>query len=102
MTYDDELILFSQTVVEDEVGNQTLVETPKPVLCGVKSIGRSEFYSATSNGLKPEIIFVLNKYEYDNESKAVHDGTTYKVMKTYSEDGSEDIELTCERSTFNG
>lgn len=101
MTYDHELILFTQTIVEDELGNQIPGEVPRAILCNVKSIGRTEFYSAAGAGLKPELVFIINKYEYQNEDKVKFEELPYKVIKTYST-GSEEIELTCERSIGNG
>lgn len=99
MSYDHELILFSHEVVEDDVGNQTVVEgVPRAILCDIKSIGRNEFYNAASAGLNPEIVFVINKYEYANEDKVSYEGLTYRVIKTYST-GLEEIELTCERGS---
>lgn len=97
MSYDYELILFTQSVVEDDLGNQTIEETTKSILCDIKSIGRNEFYNAASAGLNPEIVFVVNKYEYANEDKVSYEGLSYKVIKTYVT-GLEEIELTCERS----
>jgi len=63
VTYDHELILIGQTIQEDEIGNQTPIETRKTVLCNVKSVGRNEFYSAATAGLRPSIVFVIHGYE---------------------------------------
>lgn len=106
MTFDNELILLSSTVTYDDIGNP--IETPIEVdiLCGVKSIGRTEFYNAAANGLKPSYIFVVHPYEYSGETyvKFSKDGvqyTKYKVMKTY-EANMEELELTCEKVIGNG
>lgn len=73
----------------------TLVgETETTILCGVKSVGRVEFYNAAQSGLNPEIIFVVHGYEYSGQQKVKYEGTTYKVVRTYAV-SFEELELTC-------
>lgn len=109
MTYDHELTLvgliypkdengFPQT---DEVGNQISEEIKSVVLCCVKSIGRTEFYNAATNGLKPEFIFVVHGYEYFGETLVEFEGVKYNVIRTYSVN-FEEVELTCEKVAANG
>jgi len=101
MTYDNELVLIAQEFVEDEIGNQTPIETRKTVLCNVKSVGRNEFYSAATAGLRPSIVFVIHGYEYDGEQVVEFEGARYNVIRTYSTD-FEEVELTCERVAADG
>ena len=101
MTFDHELTLISQTVKEDEIGNQIPVETETVVLCGLKSVGRNEFYSAAVTGLKPELVFVIHGYEYNGEQEVKFEGNRYRVIRTYLTD-FEEVELTCERVTADG
>ena len=101
MTYDNELVLIAQEFTEDEIGNQVQIETRRTVLCNVKSVGRNEFYSAATSGLKPSIVFVIHGYEYNGEQKVEFEGVKYNVIRTYSTD-FEEIELTCERVAANG
>ena len=96
MTYDYELTLIQQTYIEDEIGNQTTIEIKTVVYCGLKSIGRTEFYNAVANGLKPEMVFNINKFEYSGEQLVECEEKRYKVIRTYSEN-FEEIELTCEK-----
>ena len=96
MTYDHELTLISQTVTEDEIGNQVPVETETVILCGLKSVVRAEFYKAALNGLKPEMVFVIHAYEYSGQKKVKFEGNYYSVIRTY-EPSFEELELTCER-----
>lgn len=100
------LTLLSTTITYDEIGNP--IETPNniDILCDMKSIGRTEFYNAAANGLKPEAIFVVHPYEYNNEryvefSKDETPKIRYKVIKTYEVD-FEKLELTCEKVAGNG
>ena len=100
MTYDHELTLISQTVTEDEIGNQIPVETDAVILCGLKSIGRAEFYNAAATGLKPEITFIIHAYEYSGQKKVGFEGGFYNVIRTY-EPSFEELELICERVIGN-
>lgn len=96
MIYDYELTLIQESYIEDEIGNQIPEEVKTVVLCGLKSIGRTEFYNAAANGLKLELIFVIHGYEYNGE-KLVKFGTKkYNVVRTYSTN-FEEIELICEK-----
>lgn len=101
MTYDNELILISETYTEDEIGNQIPIEKRTNILCNISSIGRNEFYNAANSGLKPSLIFTIHTYEYNNESLVEFENVRYKVIKTYSK-GIEEVELTCEKVLGSG
>lgn len=105
MTYDNELTLLSSAITYDDIGNPIETPTSIDILCGVKSIGRAEFYNAAANGLKPSYIFVVHPYEYGGEtyvefSKDSTPKQKYKVIKTY-EKNMEELELTCEKVLGN-
>lgn len=101
MTYDHELTLIGQTIQEDDIGNQISVETETVVLCGLKSVGRSEFYSGAATGLRPELVFVIHAYEYNGEQIVEFEGVRYRVIRTY-QTGTEEIELTVEKVNADG
>jgi SPP1 family predicted phage head-tail adaptor len=101
MTYDHELTLISQIITEDAIGNQVPVETETVILCGLKSIGRAEFYNAAATGLKPELVFVVHGYEYTGQQVVKFEGAGYKVIRTYA-NGFEELELTCEKVIADG
>lgn len=94
--YDKEVILISHTYGNDEIGNQIPKEIRREILCKEKSVGRSEFYSAATSNMRPEVILTIHKYEYEGERKVEFEEQQYTVLKTYSEN-FEEIELTCER-----
>ena len=100
-TYDHELTLIGETIVEDEIGNQRPVETRTTILCSVKSAGRNDFYSGAAAGLRPEYVFTIHAYEYGGERVVEFDGVRYRVIRTY-QTGTEEIELTAERVIGNG
>jgi SPP1 family predicted phage head-tail adaptor len=101
MTYDHEITLIGYTIEKDEIGQDVEVPTYTDVLCGIKSIGRNEFYSAAQTGLKPSITFVIHGYEYNGEKKVEFEGEKYKVIRTYMKD-FEEMELVCEKVIGNG
>lgn len=101
MTYDNELTLIGSTIAKDEIGQEVETPTETTVLCGLKSVGRNEFYSAAQAGLKPTLIFEMHGYEYNEEKKIIFGTQEYKVIRTYSP-SFEVLELTCERVGANG
>lgn len=101
MRYDKELTLIKQSVNEDELANQNITETRRKVLCSMKSAGRNDFYAGAVHGMKPELIFSMYQFEYENESIVEFQGQKYSVIRTYST-GFKEIELTCEKVIGNG
>jgi SPP1 family predicted phage head-tail adaptor len=101
MTYDHELILITETITEDSVGNQIATESETVILCGRKSVTRSEFYNAAVSGLKPQEVFVIHGYEYTGQAKVKFAGAKYNVIRSYAVD-FEETELVCEQVIANG
>lgn len=102
MSYDHELVLISRSYVDDGYGTQIPIEVELPVLCEELSVGRSEFYSAAQTGLKPDVLFRIHRFEYDNQQLVRYeDGVRYRVIRAYAT-GTEEIELTCERAEGDG
>ncbi len=111
--YDNELILISYEIDEDEIGNEIKLPIENAILCKVKDIGSTEFYNAQVSNLKPEIKFIVHSIEYQGEIEVKFEGTNYKVMRTYQGQNSnykneaiklngEEIELTCEKVLSSG
>lgn len=98
MTYDHELTLIGPgIVVKDEIGNETVEPSPETtVLCGLRSATRSEFYGAAAAQLRPELVFLVHAFEYSGQRNVRFEERDYRVLRTYGE-GTEEIELTCER-----
>ena len=99
------LTLISTTITYDNIGNSVEAPNNIDILCDMKSIGRTEFYNAAANGLKPSYILVVHPYEYNGEtyvefSEDEKPKQKYKVIKTYKKN-FEELELTCEKVTGN-
>lgn len=103
MTYDDGITLITKTYAKDSKISQQIPtgEQRVDILCGVKSIGRNEFYNAAVAGFKPTVIFIVHNYEYEGQKTVEYKGQKYNVIKTYAT-GFEELELTCERNVTNG
>lgn len=102
MTFDHELTLITLKHTENNMGDSISTETELTILCNVRSVNRSEHYAAASNGMKPEITFIVNQYEYSGQSVVEFEGKRYKVIRDFRKKGSADIadfettELICE------
>lgn len=96
MRFDHQLTLIGEGIVNDEIGNQLTVETKRNVFCEWKSAGSKEFYSASVAGMRPERIFKIYFFEYNDEQKVEFKGIKYTVIRTYRRNAKE-IELVCQR-----
>jgi len=101
MTFDYEITLVEQTYTIDGSGYNIPNEARTDVLCDVQSVTRSEHYSAAAYGLKPEIVFVVNKFEYEGQKEVEFNGSRYMINRTFAPKKSkgisdfETIELIC-------
>ena len=92
----DILTLIQQTQTVDDYGDTVTAETSRQVFCKVGSIGQKEFYQAHAVGLQPEVKFILADHlDYNNESLVEHNGTRYRVLRTYR--AGQELELTVYR-----
>lgn len=98
--YDHELTLLGQEYEEDEWGNQVPAESRTTILCKLKSIGRQEFYAAAQAGMKPELVFVVHAYEYDDQKLVEFEGRKYSIVRTYRM-SFEEMELVCSEAIGN-
>lgn len=56
----------------------------RDVLCGLRSIGLTEFYQAQATNYRPELKFVLADYlDYQGETYIRYNGNLYVVVRTY-------------------
>lgn len=68
------------------------------VLANKKSVRQSEFYEARNLGLKPELVFEVHSFEFNNCEKVKHDNKEYDIVRVY--DKGEITELTV--TSFTG
>lgn len=94
--YNHLITLITITTTKDSIGQVVETETPREVLCEVKSISQTEFYQAAQTQLRPELKVIMDKEDYQKEVRLQYDDEDYKVIRRYKTDGNE-IELTCEK-----
>lgn len=59
------------------------VRTATEVFCQVDSVGRSEFFAAGQNGLRPEYRFTVFAGDYNGEAEVEYDGMAYAIYRTF-------------------
>jgi hypothetical protein len=102
MPFDYELSLIQTTYTENELGDAIPNDTETVVLCDFQSVTRSEHYAAQSHDLKPEIVFIVNQYDYEGQRHVKFEGKKYRVIREYRSKTAKDfshfesIELVCE------
>lgn len=70
----------------------------REVFAKQNSIGMTEFYQAAATDYSPEVKFTLADYlDYNGETIAKHEGTLYRIMRTYR--AGQTIELTMTRAS---
>lgn len=93
--WDSVVILISNQEITDDAGdiieNQ---EEENQIFCNELSVGQSEFYQAMATGFKPEIKLEVYKAEYSGEKQVKYCETVYDVIRTFSQKGSDILELT--------
>jgi SPP1 family predicted phage head-tail adaptor len=100
--FNDELILISFENVVNEIGDVVPIHFRRSILCSVQSITRSEHYAAAQANLQPEIVFVVNEHDYNDEKMIEFNGREYRVIRHFKNQQPkaigdfESIELICE------
>lgn len=84
----DELTLMKYVTSYNEMGDVINDKVETTVLCSVESVTRSEFYAGASHDLQPEIVFIVNKFDYNNELEVEFEGNKYDVIRTYLPKGN--------------
>lgn len=54
-----------------------------PVYATKKSVKSSEYYQAATVGLKPELVFIVRDFEYDNHERLKYKDIIYEITRTY-------------------
>lgn len=81
--------------------HEETVPTKRPVLCTVRSVRMTEYYTAMNAGMMPQYQFDLALAEdWHGERKLEFGGKIYDILRTYErEDGG--IDITAGRSDVN-
>ena len=71
-------------------------ETARTVFANVKSVAGTEFQDGFRNGLNPQFVFTMFRYDYKGESAVEYEGSRYSVYRTFRR-GADMVELHAER-----
>lgn len=94
MYFSDKITLRKETVTLDEYGDSAYTYTDTTVFADVKSVTRSEFYSASMAGIKIDIVFVVHAEDFGNQTIVTYGATQYNIVRTYKK-GEGIVELNC-------
>lgn len=89
-------VIYFISFTESKNRARDTIKTPvkRQVFAEKKSIRQSEFYQAATSGLKPELMFVVWKQEYAEESELEFDGKMYTITRAFEKNDNE-LELIC-------
>lgn len=90
------IALIANTRTQDDYGVWRSEETARTVFANVKSASAKEFFEGGRNGLNPQFVFTMFRYDYNGESVVEYDGERYGVYRTYVR-GTDTIELYAQR-----
>lgn len=98
MEYSEIIYLYSETISQDEVGNEiSTLSVPKKCYAKKQSVRINEFYSAVEVGLTPSIEFVIKRLNYNGEDLIDWNDTRYQVIRTIDPKNKFDIVLVCSK-----
>lgn len=100
MRHNDVIYLISEEVTYDDIGSPIKEKVERMVYANEFSVGATEFYQASSQGLKPDCRFEVYSFEYENEEEMKHEDVLYKIIRTQK--NGEKILLTGERVVGDG
>ncbi|MBQ6987365.1 MAG: hypothetical protein IJQ25_10315 [Oscillibacter sp.] len=72
-------------------------ETARTVFASVKSASAKEFHDGFRNGLNPQFVFTMFRYDYEGESVIEYEGCHYAIYRAYHIPGTDYVELYAER-----
>lgn len=79
----DELIELGNLTEVIEYGEPIQTFVWREVFANKKSVKQSEFYQAANVGLKPELVFEVHSFEFNNDEKVKYNGKEYSIVRVY-------------------
>lgn len=95
MQFINPIYLIKKSTTTNSIGDVVdNADIKRKVLADIESIKQSEFYQAQATGFKPELTFIIRKFEYKEEDSLSFNSKIYRIIRTYDRvDGN--IELIC-------
>lgn len=86
-----------KTGQQTQYGDDVYEYERTPIFVNVKSVTRSEFYTAQTAGYDPQIVFeIADYYDYDGQPFVEYEKVMYKVIRTYRTNIS--LQIVCQHS----
>ena len=81
---------------------QAATVTRRKTYCTKKSLSMTERYEAKASGFAPDLRLKLGQdFEYRGETLCEYKGELYRIIRTYTDEKADGIELTLERVRGN-
>lgn len=103
----DEINLITTITSENAIGDVVTEQIKTNILCEVESVTRSEFYNAAKIDMQPEIVFIVNRYDYEGQSEIEYENKLYDVIRSYKPNNQKGmdidrLELICKGADIDG
>lgn len=86
----------------DEFGNPIKTRTTSEIFCDIRSVTRSEFYSAAQSGLAPSLALrISHAVDYNGQKLVEVEGDLYSVIRAYRAPDTDAVELTLQPKIGN-
>lgn len=92
-----DVISIGSVTETTENGEVVQTATYRDVFANKKSVKRYDKYQSMLVGLKPELVFEINTFEFDNDERVMFNGNEYDIINAY--ESGEITELTVTRHT---
>lgn len=92
--FSEKIKLLTVTHGTDDDAFEKPTDAQVEVWANKKSITRTEFYAANSNGIDLSIAFQVHVDDYSNQTEIIYDNKTYEVIRAYQK-GEGIVELIC-------
>lgn len=94
MYFSESVTLRAVANPTDALGGRTKTYTDTTVFANVKSVTRAEFYSASTAGVKVDIVFEVHAEDFNNQTTVTYSSKNYEVIRAYKK-GEGTVELMC-------
>lgn len=98
MEYMEIIYLVSQSIEEDDIGNNTSsFISSKKCYAKKQSVRSNEYYNAVAVGMNPSVEFVIKRLNYNGEKEIEWNNEKYSVVRTIDPKNKFDIVLVCSK-----
>lgn len=96
------LIPVEGSTLQGNIRREPQYANAKTVFGKMLSISEREFYDAAQAGFNLTAKFEVWQWDYDGEGRIIHDEKEYEIQRTYRNDKTRMVELSCERVEGRG